>query len=123
MLDGVAVGAHRLFEFEALAADPLFVRLAGGIVSSLDTFYRDIRRSDEAAVNVLRQMMADQGLKPLQRGYWGRRSSTSIRLSSRSRGSSSRGQRSATIPPTVGIPATAPFSPECTRTGGSVVGF
>ncbi len=32
---------------ESLAADPLFVRLAGGVVPSLDTVYRDLCRFDD----------------------------------------------------------------------------
>ncbi|XYI02096.1 hypothetical protein ACMHYB_20895 [Sorangium sp. So ce1128] len=34
---------------EALAVDPLFVRLAGGVVPSIDNVYRDVGRFDEEA--------------------------------------------------------------------------
>ena len=36
-----------MFGLEALAADPVFVHLAGGVVPSIDTVYRDLRRFDD----------------------------------------------------------------------------
>jgi hypothetical protein len=42
LLDMLVVGEHRVFGLESLAADALFVRLAGGILPSLDTVYRDL---------------------------------------------------------------------------------
>jgi hypothetical protein len=62
LIDAAAVGEHRVFGVEALSADPLFVHLAGGVVPSLDTLYRDLRRFDEPAVVALEQMMAAHGL-------------------------------------------------------------
>ncbi len=46
LLDANVVGEARVFGLESLAADPLFVRLAGGVVPSLDTVYRDLCRFD-----------------------------------------------------------------------------
>ncbi len=37
LIDAIAAGAGRVFDLEHLAADPLFARLAGGVVSSIDT--------------------------------------------------------------------------------------
>lgn len=51
---------------EALSADPLFVHLAGGVVPSLDTVYRDLRRFDEEAIVDLEQVMAEHGLAPVR---------------------------------------------------------
>lgn len=67
LMDVFAVGEHRPFAVEALAADPLFVYLAGGHVPSLDTIYRDLARFDDAAVRDLEEMVATQGLFPLDR--------------------------------------------------------
>jgi len=62
LLDANIVGEARVFGLESLAADPLFVRLAGGVVPSIDTVYRDLCRFDDAAVADLEMMMAEQGL-------------------------------------------------------------
>jgi hypothetical protein len=37
LIDAATVGADRVFGLESWAADPLFVRLAGGVIPSLDT--------------------------------------------------------------------------------------
>lgn len=66
LMDAAAIGEHRVFGVEALAADPLFVHLAGGVVPSLDTLYRDLRRFDESALVALEAMMAEHGLAPVQ---------------------------------------------------------
>jgi hypothetical protein len=67
LMDAFAVGEARVFGLEALAADPLFVRLAGGVVPSLDTVYRDLARFDHDALAALEGLMAAQGLRPLGR--------------------------------------------------------
>ena len=66
LMDAAAVGEHRVFGVEALSADPLFVHLAGGVVPSLDTLYRDLRRFDEPALVALEEMMAAHGLEPVR---------------------------------------------------------
>lgn len=67
MVDAFAVGETRVFGVEALAADPLFVHLAGGGVPSIDTVYRDLDRFDAPALVRLESMMAEQGLHSLSR--------------------------------------------------------
>jgi hypothetical protein len=67
LLDLFVVGEHRVFGLESLAADPLFVHLAGGVVSSLDTVYRDLARFDAGSLEALEAMMAAHGLAPLGR--------------------------------------------------------
>lgn len=62
LLDLFMVGEHRVFGMEGLAADALFVRLAGGVLSSLDTVYRDLSRFDTAMAARLERMMVEQGL-------------------------------------------------------------
>ena len=61
LLDANVAGEARVFGLESLAPDPLFVRLAGGVVPSLDTVYRDMRRFDEGALRDLEALMATQG--------------------------------------------------------------
>ena len=61
LLDANVVGEARVFGLESLAADPLFVRLAGGVVPSIDTVYRDLCRFDDVAVADLETMMVEQG--------------------------------------------------------------
>ncbi|WP_437585231.1 hypothetical protein [Sorangium sp. So ce1000] len=56
------VGELYIFGPEALAADPLFVCLCGGVVPSLDAPYRDVRRFDAPAVGALGGLMAAQDL-------------------------------------------------------------
>src|SRR5262249_26399921 len=62
LLDANVAGEARVFGLESLAADPLFVRLAGGVVPSIDTVYRDLCRFDGAAIADLEEMMVEQGL-------------------------------------------------------------
>ncbi|XXY44838.1 transposase [Sorangium sp. So ce269] len=52
LMDSALAGEERVFGIEALAVDPLFVHLAGGIVPSIDTVYRDLCRFDEDALEV-----------------------------------------------------------------------
>jgi len=67
LLDLFIVGEHRVFGLESLAADPLFVHLAGGVVPSLDTVYRDLARFEEASLGRLEAMMAEHGLSLARR--------------------------------------------------------
>jgi hypothetical protein len=67
LLDLFIVGEHRVFGLESLAADPLFVHLAGGVVPSLDTVYRDLARFDEPSLGRLEAMTAEHGLALLRR--------------------------------------------------------
>ncbi len=62
LLDANIAGEPRVFGLESLAADPLFVHLAGGVVPSLDTVYRDLCRFDDRAVDDLEGLMVEQGL-------------------------------------------------------------
>jgi|SRR5579862_9496 len=61
LLDANVAGEARVFGLEALAADPLFVRLAGGVVPSIDTVYRDLTRFDSCALQDLEALMARKG--------------------------------------------------------------
>jgi hypothetical protein len=65
LIDAATVGEERVFGLESWAADPLFVRLAGGVIPSLDTVYRDLARFDDAAIADLERMVAEQGLVDL----------------------------------------------------------
>ena len=67
LLDLFIVGEHRVFGLESLAADPLFVHLAGGVVPSLDTVYRDLARFDDGSLGKLEGMMAEHGLAAVRR--------------------------------------------------------
>jgi Transposase DDE domain group 1 len=72
LLDLFIVGEQRVFGLESLAADPLFVHLAGGVVPSLDTVYRDLARFDEPSLGRLEAMAAEHGLALLRRSSkWG----------------------------------------------------
>jgi hypothetical protein len=62
LLDANVVGETRVFGLESLAADPLVVHLAGGVVPSLDTVYRDLCRFDDEALVELEALMVEQGL-------------------------------------------------------------
>jgi len=59
-------GAQRVFDLEMLAADPLFVHLAGGSVPSIDVLYGDLRRFDAQALEDLEELLAEQGVAPLR---------------------------------------------------------
>jgi hypothetical protein len=67
LLDLFMSGEHRVFSLEALAADPLFVHLCGGVVPSLDTVYRDLTRFDDQSIAALDDMLAHHGLAELRR--------------------------------------------------------
>jgi hypothetical protein len=62
LIDMFVVGEHRVFGLESFAADVLFARLAGGIIPSIDTVYRDLSRFDRAMNARLERMMVEQGL-------------------------------------------------------------
>jgi hypothetical protein len=62
LLDAVVVGEPRVFGVEALASDPLFTHLAGGVIPSIDTLYDDLARFDEQALSDLEDMVAEHGL-------------------------------------------------------------
>ncbi len=66
MLDMAVAGGQRVFDLEMLAADPLFVHLAGGSVPSIDVLYDDLRRFDQPALEDLEEVLADQGAAPLR---------------------------------------------------------
>jgi hypothetical protein len=65
LLDLAVVGEDRILALEALAADRLFVHLAGGVIPSLDTMYRDLRRFDQPSLVSMEEMMATHGLSAL----------------------------------------------------------
>jgi hypothetical protein len=67
LIDATLAGEDRVFGLEALAADPLFVHLAGGVVPSIDTVYRDLCRFDDRAIEQLEQMVAAHGLALVRR--------------------------------------------------------
>ena len=62
LIDANAAGEQRVFGLEALAADPLFERLAGGTVPSLDTVYRDLCRLHQPRLRSLHGVMSRLGL-------------------------------------------------------------
>jgi hypothetical protein len=62
LVDAAVVGAHRPFDVEALALDPVFVHIAGGAVPSVDVLYDDLRRFDEDERAKLAEFVAAQGL-------------------------------------------------------------
>jgi len=62
LTDAIAVGETRVFGVEALAADPVFTYLAGGVVPSIDVLYDDLGRFDEKAIADLENLAAEQGL-------------------------------------------------------------
>lgn len=71
LIDAHVAGESRVFGIEALAADPLFVRLAGGTVPSIDTVYRDYNRFDKRALTALEAMLAHHGLDPAELRRYG----------------------------------------------------
>jgi hypothetical protein len=66
LIDAVAAGETRVFGLESLAADPLFVTLAGGAVPSIDVLYDDLARFDSEALARLDAMLAEHGLAPVR---------------------------------------------------------
>lgn len=72
LLDLVVAGQTRVFHAEALAADPLVVRLAGGVIPCLDVLYDDLRRFTAAACAQLARQVARHGLVELRARTWTR---------------------------------------------------
>ncbi|MGO8999373.1 MAG: IS1380 family transposase [Polyangiaceae bacterium] len=66
LLDMSVAGGQRVFDLEMLAADPLFVHLAGGSVPSIDVLYDDLRRFDPPALEDLEDVLAEHGAAPLR---------------------------------------------------------
>ena len=66
LLDMSVAGGQRVFDLEMLAADPLFVHLAGGSVPSIDILYDDLRRFDAQALEDLEELVAKHGVAPLR---------------------------------------------------------
>jgi hypothetical protein len=71
-IDLFVAGETRVFGVEALAADPVFVHLAGGVVPSIDTVYRDLVRFDADRCAILERLVAKHGLAKVARlrGDW-----------------------------------------------------
>jgi hypothetical protein len=65
LMDLFVGGEVRVFGLEAMASDALFVQLAGGVLPSLDTVYRDLDRWDEASMGALERMMWMHGVAEL----------------------------------------------------------
>ena len=61
LIDAAVVGAHRVFDLEWLALDPVFVHLAGGAVPSVDVIYDDLRRFEPDDVEALSGGGSDLG--------------------------------------------------------------
>ena len=66
LLDVSVAGGQRVFDLEMLAADPLFVYLAGGSVPSIDILYDDLRRFDPQALEDLEELVAQHGVASLR---------------------------------------------------------
>lgn len=66
LIDASFAGEDRVFGLEGLAADRLVVHLAGGVVPSIDTVYRDLERFDEHGIGDLERLMAREGLRALR---------------------------------------------------------
>lgn len=63
LLDAQVAGETRVLGIESLAADPMFVRLCGGTVPSIDTIYRDLDRFGDAEIATLEQIVFDHGVQ------------------------------------------------------------
>lgn len=68
-IDANVLGESCVFGLESLAADPLFVMMAGGTVPSIDTLYRDLDRFGPMEIESLEEMMGAHDLwkKDLQK--------------------------------------------------------
>jgi hypothetical protein len=66
LIDGLVVGETRVYPIEALAADALFTRLAGGMVPSVDVLYDDLRRFGDGDRRRLLRVVVDHGLALLK---------------------------------------------------------
>lgn len=65
LIDANVAGESRVFGLESLGADPLFVRLAGGSVPSIDTVYRDLCRFEDVKLAQLELCVAWHALEEL----------------------------------------------------------
>lgn len=65
-LDLFIAGETRVFGLEACASDAVFVHLAGGVVPSLDTLYRDLARFDAERCALLEGYVAEHGRAPVR---------------------------------------------------------
>jgi hypothetical protein len=72
LLDLFVAGEFRIFGLESLARDPLFVHLAGGVLPSLDTVYRDVARFTDETLSELEVMATLHGLAELKKKRWHR---------------------------------------------------
>jgi hypothetical protein len=66
LIDALVVGEQRVYALEALASDALFVRLAGGMVASVDVVYDDLRRFRATDRSKLLAMVVEHGLALLR---------------------------------------------------------
>lgn len=66
MIDAAVAGEQRIFGLENLAADPLFVMLAGGAVPSIDVLYDDLHRFGPGEIAALDATMSEHGLAPVK---------------------------------------------------------
>jgi hypothetical protein len=66
LVDAFIAGEGRVLGLESLAADALFVHLAGGCMPSIDIFYDDLARFDANALSQLETMMSAHGLARAQ---------------------------------------------------------
>jgi hypothetical protein len=66
LIDAVVAGEQRIFGLENLAADPLFVMLAGGAVPSIDVLYDDLHRFGPDEIAALDAIMSEHGLAPVK---------------------------------------------------------
>lgn len=72
LVDVFIAGGTRLFDLEHFAADPVFQRLAGGFVPSIDVAYTDLRRLDSDNVASLESLMSAQAIAVAKTGKWNR---------------------------------------------------
>ena len=66
LIDAAIAGEQRVFGLESLAADPLFVMLAGGAVPSIDVLYDDLNRFGVDEIAALDATMSEHGLAPVK---------------------------------------------------------
>jgi hypothetical protein len=70
LIDACVAGASRVFDLEWLAADPIFTRLSGGAVPSIDVLYDDLRRFSADELEAMEELVADHGLHTLRARKW-----------------------------------------------------
>lgn len=67
LVDAFVAGEERVFGLETLAADSLFVQLAGGVVPSIDILYDDLRRFDDEAIRALDERVGYESLRGIRK--------------------------------------------------------